>query len=565
MLVPKRNRDEETAESDSKRVKLGPSSPILNAIELVGLTEKAVMDGRHNLSLLTGPELVSVLDKIGTEVSVISDYTTLSQTAATLRDSSFEDINLISSSVDTQLPVIGMRDLYVRQAYLDLYDVIDKKFNSTKRNYNNVKKHVAVTGTAGIGKSVFLVYFTIRILATSSENNPPIIIIQRKEDSRCFAFGGLETVREGDLKDFEPFLELPGTWYLVDSSPNPLLPAAKTIIAASPKTLYSEASNSYQDIDKRISWRYYMAPWTLEELEVCRKTVRAYEKRVSKTFLKELYNMIGGVPRYVLERPKDVLDLDQFDHRLAKQTAYERVQRALDNIKDPLVLMQYFAQGKDSLVYSSRLLHRWPKQDHNTFYLEWASEHIAEEVRKTVDDTAWQQILTKLVKDTAGDAKGPMFELYVRHIFRREGGSKFQVVDLQDDFKTILNIPTKPTVEFFDEIKKGVARRTLYVPKSSNFACVDMLISPDRLLQVTVSKRHPIKSEPFKVLLNNLVEKKWIKASKDAKLIFVVPRRISADFEKQKYENARKVLNDDEVPALIKDVKQYVLWIDLEE
>ncbi|KAF9140206.1 hypothetical protein BGX20_007564, partial [Mortierella sp. AD010] len=175
--------------------------------------------------------------------------------------------------------------------------------------------------------------------------------------------------------------------------------------------------------------------------------------------------MIGGVPRYVLETPKEVLDLNRSDQRLARERAYERVKRALDNIKDPLVLIQYLAQGKDSLEYSGRLLHRWPKHHHHTFYLEWASEHIAEEVRKAVDDTAWQQILTRLVKDTAGDAKRPMFELYVRHIFRREGGSKFQVMDLEDDSITTLTIPTKPTVEFFDEIKEGVARKTFCVPK----------------------------------------------------------------------------------------------------
>ncbi|KAF9142484.1 hypothetical protein BGX20_007264, partial [Mortierella sp. AD010] len=265
-------------ESDSKRVKLEPYDPILNAIELAGLTEKATIDGYVDLSVLTKKELTSVLDSIGVNASRTSNYYTLSQTAAILRDSSFEDIDLISSSSKTQLPVVGMKDLYVRQAYLDLYDVIDEKFNSTEYDDHDIEKHIAVTGTAGIGKSVFLVYFSIRILATSSENNPPIIIFQEKEGTRCYAFGGLSTVRSGDLKDFEPFLELRETWYLVDSSPNPLLPAAKTIIAASPKILYSETSRSYKDIDKRMSWHYYMAPWTLEELEVCRKTIKAYKR-----------------------------------------------------------------------------------------------------------------------------------------------------------------------------------------------------------------------------------------------------------------------------------------------
>ncbi|KAF9367137.1 hypothetical protein BGX21_007774, partial [Mortierella sp. AD011] len=61
----KRSRDEETAESNSKRAKLEPNNPTLNAIELAGLTKKAVIDGYVDLSLLTKEELTSVLDNIG--------------------------------------------------------------------------------------------------------------------------------------------------------------------------------------------------------------------------------------------------------------------------------------------------------------------------------------------------------------------------------------------------------------------------------------------------------------------------------------------------------------------
>ncbi|KAI8595946.1 hypothetical protein EDD21DRAFT_420153 [Dissophora ornata] len=96
--------------------------------------------------------------------------------------------------------------------------------------------------------------------------------------------------------------------YLVDSSPNLSLPAAKTnIIAVSAKTLYSETCR-----------HYYMAPWTQEELEVCRSAVRDLE-RISLSFLKELYEIMSGVPGYVLERPNSALRHNQSAHRLAKE------------------------------------------------------------------------------------------------------------------------------------------------------------------------------------------------------------------------------------------------------
>ncbi|KAG0066502.1 hypothetical protein BGZ92_005318, partial [Podila epicladia] len=78
------------------------------------------------------------------------------------------------------------------------------------------------------------------------------------------------------LEDFEPFLDVRDTWYLVDSSPNPVLSQAKTIISASPKTLASE-TQQYKDVDKTVEWRYYMAPWDLEELKICRSKVTDFQ------------------------------------------------------------------------------------------------------------------------------------------------------------------------------------------------------------------------------------------------------------------------------------------------
>ncbi|KAG0240234.1 hypothetical protein BGX31_002167 [Mortierella sp. GBA43] len=291
------------------------------------------------------------------------------------------------------------------------------------------QKSVVVTGTAGIGKSAFLIYFTIRLLATSSDDSPPI-----REGSGCYAYGGLTTIRSGDVKDFEPFLNLAETWYIVDSSPEPQITDARTIISASPKALYFDMG-PYQEVDKDLIWHYHMAPWKEEELKQCRSIVEQFNV-VSEEFMSELYLLVGGVPRSVLQTPSLVLSGDRpsddpssddpssddtssddsssgapsCDDRSsndpysrAKSAAYRCVRRAIDNIKEPLVLMQYFAQGKDSLEFSSHVLHRWPSDDqHADFHLEWASAHVAEEVRKLLEDTSWQEILKRLVTDCAG-------------------------------------------------------------------------------------------------------------------------------------------------------------------
>ncbi|KAG0195610.1 hypothetical protein BGX28_001002 [Mortierella sp. GBA30] len=414
--VAKRDR-EEVAGPSSEGKRRRPDDDLLDAIKEAGLTEKAVANGRPGLSRLNNKERVSLLDFIGRVVRDTDAFYALLSTSLELKGANLEDIDKLSAPRDALLPVVNTEDLYVRQAYKDLYDEVSWKFQDSPRN--RTRKHVVLTGTSGIGKSAFLVYFTVRLLATGSDDNPSIVVFQEKGGSKCYAYGGLSTVRYGDIEDFRPFLDLPETWYLVDSSPNPRLENARTIISASPKTLFSEL-NQYQEVDKRVPWRYYMAPWTLEELKQCRCSVEGFHV-VPEDIVEELYGMIGGVPRYVLEKPKDVLNLDPSDTADAKKSACARVLQAIDVVRDPLRMMQCFEQGKESLEHSSRLLHRWPTHDHKDFHLEWASAYIADKIGESLKEVAWQQILDKLVGVNVGTAKGPMFELYVRHIFRKGG------------------------------------------------------------------------------------------------------------------------------------------------
>lgn len=191
-----------------------------------------------------------------------------------------------------------------------------------------------------------------------------------------------------------------------------------------------------------------------------------------------------------------------------------------------------FEQGKDSLEFNCRL-HRWPSGDHQDFHLEWASAHVTEEVSKSLEDVTWKSILKSLVNDTHGVATGVMFRTYVRHIFRK-GGCEFQIKDLQDGTIATSGIPANPRVEWFKEIP-SLSTGTLSIPKQCNLACVNLLMAPWHLFQVTISKNHGIKGPPFVNLLNGLTRQKWIGSSKESLLIFVVPSDIYDDFRVQKY------------------------------
>lgn len=284
-------------ESSSKKQRLN-SSTIKRAIAEVGLTKKAIVKGRYDLSLLSNKERVTLLGVVGQEIGMTHAFESLAQTALALRNVDIKDMDKLSTPKDSDFPVVHASDLYIRQTYKDLYDKILQMFK------NSQEKQIVVTGTAGIGKSVFLIYLAIRLLAESNDDNPPIIIYHTKSSKICFVFGGCSTVRSGNIEDFAPFLTLADTWYFVDSSLGPVLDKARTVISVSPKTLFSE-DRPYQDIDKDVAWRYYMAPWNLEELEQCRSCVADFQV-VPLQVMEELYSRIGGVPRYVLARPMKV-------------------------------------------------------------------------------------------------------------------------------------------------------------------------------------------------------------------------------------------------------------------
>ncbi|KAG0270796.1 hypothetical protein BGZ95_001516, partial [Linnemannia exigua] len=400
---------------------------LMDIIDLAGLTEKAVVEGEYDLALLDSKDRVALLGFLGQKIDRRDKFHSMSSTARELHGTGFKDVNQLLAPLGCSFPVVETNDLYVRKAYKDLHHTILETFEGKGApTGNNANKRIVVTGTSGIGKSTFLVYFAIRILAESNDNNPPIIIFQTTRSSgKCYVFGGRSTVRSGDIAAFEPLLNLPDTWYFVDSSPNPLLARAKTVFAYSTKVLFSEA-RQFKDVEKHVSWHYYVAPWTLEELKTCRASVAGFDK-VPLDMMEELYSKIGGVPSYVLEVPMNALKFRPNDPVSAKVKACDRLARALYRVTDPLMLMQSFSQRLS---------------------IGMASTHVAEQVAASLTQDARKRMLERLIIEPNGVASGIMFEAYVLHVLR-EGGYTFEIRDLQTGNLASLDLlQNRKTVHF---------------------------------------------------------------------------------------------------------------------
>ncbi|KAF9539022.1 hypothetical protein EC957_005851 [Mortierella hygrophila] len=557
-----------------------------DAIEDAGLAKIAMVDGESDLSRLDSKEKILLLNYIGQNVNRADTFRSLPTTAQELRRAIIEDMDelsappgiklpvvgtnendsydslsnaarelkgkikakdILSAPPGTELPIVGTKDLYVREAYKDLYDTILGTFDNNPALTMDGKKHVVVTGTSGIGKSAFLVYFTIRLLAESDDSNPPIIIFHTEQSTECYVFGGRSIVRYGNMNDFEVFLNLPDTWYFADSSPYPVLNRAKTVISYSTKTLFSDAPQ-YKDVEKEVIWYYYMAPWHIDEMKKCWDSVASY-KVAPLDAMEELYSKVGGVPRYVLEKPMKELNRRPSDLDGAMSKALDRLEQALKTVDSSMTLQQQlFLQGKDALDSSDSLIHHWPMNNHCTDRLEWASAYVVEKLTGSLTRDAWDDRLRYFVRS------------YVLRAFR-EGGHTFELKDLETGQCARLEIPRNPKIEHFDTITQATPG-TLFIPKICNHAYVDLLLAPRDMFQITVSKTHPIKGLPLKNLIICLRKASWI-PSDDPRLIFVVPSQVYADFKKQEYLNSdgKVYIN---VPQELQQLKQYALKIDME-
>ncbi|ORZ08233.1 hypothetical protein BCR41DRAFT_147044 [Lobosporangium transversale] len=123
----------------------------MKAISAAGLAQKAIINGDPDLSVLSSKELVSVLANNGARVGRTDLYYSISQTATSLQNASFQEIDVISSPWGTKFSVLKVRDLYVGSAFKELYDKIINKFG-IDRDIKPEALQMVLTGTADIGQ-----------------------------------------------------------------------------------------------------------------------------------------------------------------------------------------------------------------------------------------------------------------------------------------------------------------------------------------------------------------------------------------------------------------------------
>ncbi|CAI2180472.1 4112_t:CDS:2 [Funneliformis geosporum] len=479
-----------------------------------------------------------------------------------IKEEEVNPCNIIKHPQEKPLAVIKKPAIYVRESYEELYHLmIDQASKSSDHKF-------LVTGTSGIGKSCFLIYFLIQLLC-ESEN--PTIIFQpvQSEDFYCFEDLYLSF---GRYDDFSAHFQSSETWYLADGILSPKLVPAKTVVALSPKGVVKD---EFQEFGKDLVQTFYMSPWSLEELSFCRKYVFS---DVPEDIMLALYDKAGGVPRYVFRRVEISLkyNLDPKTpegKEMIIKKAFERVEFALLQVKNFDDLIACFTENAYFIQYSSRLVHRWPDPSYNDYHLQWASRYIYDEIERRLEKQSWSSLLERIqMMRNYPSARGIMFEMYVIHLFR-SSNDQYAMRELRESPKTTdipqhrkFSMGKSPTVGNIRTAKELSSKSDdiIILPETSNFGAVDLFYTPDMMFQVTVSNNHPIKQ----VELVNIVENMPAYGRKTPiNLVFVVPDDIYDTYKYQdivtkdaKSKSFRKVKTQD---AKLKNVQQWVLKIDI--
>ncbi|CAJ0847754.1 1586_t:CDS:2 [Entrophospora sp. SA101] len=134
-------------------IKLKPKEIIRLRGQIEGkgnLPEKRTLSTKPNKEKLIDPSFENIIDLV--------KQLKLSQDKELGEISEMNLQNIIKSPNDRSFPVINRPALYVREEYKDIYHLLINNSST-----GSCHKFI-VTGTSGVGKSCFLVYFLIRLL-----------------------------------------------------------------------------------------------------------------------------------------------------------------------------------------------------------------------------------------------------------------------------------------------------------------------------------------------------------------------------------------------------------------
>ena len=396
-----------------------------------------------------------------------------------------------------------MKKLYIRKGYEDLFTIICK--NLEEKDIEKRLTGMAITGTPGIGKSMFLFYILWRL--ANMETTKAVIIHRQFERGGIYVFqssGCWETFNYSDvaglLKDDSTY-----TWYLTDAlEPPPARVKAVTILVSSPARKYY---STFLPLSL-VAPLYYLPIWSLEELQLVAPLYSRSPKIVEKRFAR-----IGGIPRYVLEKNANLKEDIKNSFTRHKHENFRRLTfDGLVNNEDISNLIVHFEVAASYSSFTMRFASKYVAGIAFKFYLFYQREELE------------RLLLSGGSSPFFGSFRGELFEKYVHQVL--SVGGKFNGRSLDDGRECELVLPKQPIRGFYN-LSECTEKNVYYMALYHNQACIDSVVVDKGYFQITMARYHSNSGDLMEKIMNRIKLKDFY---------FVVPDLLFEDFRKQRFE-----------------------------
>ncbi|KAJ3392603.1 hypothetical protein HDU84_003852 [Entophlyctis sp. JEL0112] len=398
--------------------------------------------------------------------------------------------------------------IFVRVCYKDVFALLMKGIESGSESF-------AISGTSGVGKSLFFIYILYRLMEDKSKFGSASSLTSSSSRFNPKRISHLEAAR---------IVREPDTFYIIDGSGSE--PASSSCITLFIASSRSSRSDRYKGFVKQKSaTQWYFPTWTLDELESCRNGCYL---TLPTSELLERYRVYGGVARYIFH-PDYSKTPEDMEAELADLDAVNNVR----NIGKPTDTLHHIIVSDDGL--------------YRLKFVDIASKYVGEQL--------WEkhsaQMITNLQEMLCGgpnEISRHLFEIYGHRVFSR-GGRTLKCRNLSTDETSELkldqldgeripfgkdSVPAKPILKYYE------------ASDDDNFRAIDSL-SPQGMFQFTAGAEHPIRGVA--------VLKSVCLSFDHPKLYFVVPPHRFQGFSKLKFLETKYQTRVNSIAGL----EQYVL------
>ena len=436
-------------------------------------------------------------------------------TGGVVQDVSFK----LPMSYDYQQP-----SFFVRSCYPIYYNMIEDLLKGA----DNAKpvKYISLTGTPGVGKSVFYIYFFQRWIQAYPDSTIVTASFNKERKlKRCILFDrehplGLKCK---DIPDIENAL------HLYDGPPTVEPEDNSMVCFTSPSKSWLESIVKHKSVQRSL----HMPVWCLTELYTANESLKL---NLTRDLIRSRFNLLGGCARYCLD-----LDVDNYaQHELTlrgKISAINSFQQIMQCIQNP--------SPTDGISHSIfQIIPLNNSQGFPIFYeLDFCSKQVALMVEETIIDRSKQR-RREMFDWLKGHGKcaalrGWLYEIAFSEFMSE--GRDLQIREVGGSIDAVSNVV---------KIGKGKFKPS----RTTNCESVDGSFFDNSkgilyLFQCTVGKDHKVK-------LMGLIEaiedttKTYSQVVNDAILVYVVPSEglcskqkivFRYDQELQSHDNVSKI------------------------